>query len=438
LFKFGGLFNTGAAVAITVTICQATGLAGFYFFFKKVGFTPFISAISLIFIICQQAFVVPYVFYNGGEILLFAFEGWFLYGCVAQKRTGLTLVLFVLFSGWAGFLCKSSFLWIYVAGLCCLWLRLSSNSKDYINRIKAALWLAIPGAISLAGIYTFFLSKGETPASVSHGLKLTLQTFGFPIASPMLSGFSVDDMLHGLFFHTGKPVLDSAWSISFLIVLAALSLLLIISIVRCVPNKNYRLFILVFYVAAILFFGLTYLRQLTISYEARHFRIVGVLIVPGVIYLISQLKIGHQLFFGLICLGIGFTSFRYLIKGYQYNIAVTAKGLSGLSQPNIDQASLNYIMKLDRESTNAVFVFISDDIGLEVMYNRTITLQPIGDDLKIDADEYRYEGHAGPLYIVLPESYAGPKERMIIQSFPGYKGFNQLMLSDRYVLYFAK
>jgi hypothetical protein len=215
-------------------------------------------------------------------------------------------------------------------------------------------------------------------------------------------------------------------------------LLLIISIVRYVPNKNYRLFILVFYVAAILFFGLTYLRQLTISYEARHFRIVGVLIVPGVIYLISQLKIGYQLFFGLICLGIGFTSFRYLIKGYQYNKAVTAKGISGLSQPNIDQPSLNYIMKLDRESANAVFVFISDDIGLEIMRNRIITLQPIGADLKIDADDYQYEGHAGPLYIVLPESYAGPKERMILQSFPGYKGFTQLMLSGKYVLYSAK
>jgi hypothetical protein len=95
-------------------------------------------------------------------------------------------------------------------------------------------------------------------------------------------------------------------------------------------------------------------------------------------------------------------------------------------------------MKLDRENRNAVFVFISDDTGLEIMHNRIITLQPIGADLKIDADDYRYEGHAGPLYIVLPESYAGPKERMIIQSFPGYKGFSQSMLSSKYVLYSAK
>jgi hypothetical protein len=438
LFKFGGLLNTGEAVAITVTLCQVIGVAGFYFFFKKIGFTPFISIISLIFIICQQAFVVPYVFYNGGEILLFAFVGWFLYGCAALKKPGLILVLFVLFSGWVGFFCKSSFLWIYAAGLCCLWLRLSSNSPGIVHRVKASLWVAIPGAISLAGIYFSFLSKGETPASVSYGFKLTLQTFGFPIASPVLSSFSVDDMLHGLFFHTGKPVFDPAWSICILVALAVLSLLLIISITRYVPNNNYRLFILVFYVAAILFFGLTYLRQLTISYEARHFRILGILIMPGTFYLVNQLKIRYQLFFALICMGIGVASFSYLVKGYQYNKTLTAKGITGLSQPNIDQPALNYIMKLDRENRNAIFVFISDDIGLEVMHNRTITLQPIGADLKIDADDYRYEGHAGPLYIVLPESYAGPKERMIIQSFPGYKGFNQSMLSGKYVLYSAK
>jgi hypothetical protein len=438
LFKFGGLFNTGEAIAITITICQVIGLAGFYFFFKKIGSTALISAVSLIFIICQQAFVVPYVFYNGGEILLFAFEGWFLYGCATLKKPGLTLVAFVLFSGWIGFFCKSSFLWIYAAGLCCLWLRLSSNSQGIISRIKAALWPAVPGAISLAGIYIFFLSRGETPASVSHGLKLTLQTFGFPLASPILSGFSVDDMLHGLIYHTGKPLFDPTWSIGIVVLLAVLSLLLIISITRYVPNNNYRLFILVFYAAAILFFGLTYLRQLTISYEARHFRILGILIVPGIFYLVSRLKGAYQIFFALFFIVIGATSFRYLVKGYQYNKTATAKGVSGIAQPNIDQPSLNYIMKLDRENRNAIFVFISDDIGLEITHNRIITLQPIGANLKIDADDYRYEGHAGPLYIVLPESYAGPKERMIIQSFPGYKGFNQSMLSGKYVLYSAK
>ncbi|MDP9049057.1 MAG: hypothetical protein M3N14_13055 [Bacteroidota bacterium] len=437
-FSFGGQLNLSGAVAITITICQLAGLAGFYSFFKKTGFSPFISAVSLIFIICQQAFVVPYIFYNGGEILLFAFEGWFLYGCAALKRPGITIILFVLLSGWIGFFCKSSFLWIYAAGLFCLWLRLSSNGQGNVNRIKMALWLVIPAAVSLAAIYFFFLSQGESPASVSQGFKLTIQTFGFPIASPILSGFSIDDMAHGLFFHTGNPVFDPAWSMVILLLSIVLSLLLIISILRKVRNHNYRLFIVVFYVTAILFFGLTYLRQLTISYEARHFRIIGILIVPGIFYVLSQLKAVYTALFILICTPIVVIGFRYVIKGYHVNKTMTAKGVTGLSQPNIDQQSLNTIMKLDRGNRSAIFVFVSDDIGLEIMHNRIITLPPVGADLKIDADDYLYEGHAGPLYIVLPESYNGPREKMIMKSFPGYKGFNLSMLSDKYVLYSAK
>jgi hypothetical protein len=95
-------------------------------------------------------------------------------------------------------------------------------------------------------------------------------------------------------------------------------------------------------------------------------------------------------------------------------------------------------MKLDKGNSNATFVFISNDIGLEVLHNRIITLQPIGDDLKIDTDDYTYDGFAGPLYIVLPESYNGPREKMIMKSFPGYTGFYLSMLSDNYVLYEAK
>jgi len=433
-FKLVASLNIGQAIAIATLIAQLSGLTGFYCFFKKIGFNPLIAALSLVFIICQQAFVVPYVFYNGGEVLLFAFEGWFLYGCIALEKIDLKLILFILFSGWIGFFFKSSFIWIYVAGLCCLWIRLSSGTGKWV---KNALLLGSPTAISLLAIYVFFLSKGTSPASASNGIKLTIQTFGFPLASPILSGFSIDDMLNGLIYHTGKVVFNPGWSIIILLVLALLSLFLIFSITRIVQNNKYKLFIIVFYAAAILFFGFSYLKQLNISFEARHFRILGLLIVPGIISLVMGFKPVYKLVFVLFFAGIAYTSFSYLIKGYEIN-NVNAIGVSGIAQPNIDQQSLNYIMKLDRENNNATFVFISDDIGLEILHNRIITLQPIGDNLKIDTDDYTYDGFAGPLYIVLPQSYNGPKEKMIMKSFPGYTGFNISMLSPNYVLYAAK
>ena len=51
-FKLITGLNTGKAIAITVTIAQLLGITGFYYFFKKIGFTPVVSAISIVFIIC--------------------------------------------------------------------------------------------------------------------------------------------------------------------------------------------------------------------------------------------------------------------------------------------------------------------------------------------------------------------------------------------------
>ncbi|MDB5151925.1 MAG: hypothetical protein JWR54_676, partial [Mucilaginibacter sp.] len=193
-FKLLFGINTGRASAVTITLCQLLGVAGFYSFFKKIGFTAFISAISVLFIACQQFFVVPYVFYNGGEILTFAFTGWFLYGCTALKTADWKLVLFVLFAGWIGFICKSSVMWVYVGGLLFLWLRLSLPQKKLLDWIKNSIWIAIPAIIAISTIYVFYLSKGQNPASATGHLKLDWKTFSFPIASPLLAGFSVDDL----------------------------------------------------------------------------------------------------------------------------------------------------------------------------------------------------------------------------------------------------
>jgi hypothetical protein len=429
--------NMGRSIAITIALAELLGLAGLYAFFKKIGFTSQISTLSLLFIVCQQAFMVPFVYYNGGEVLLFAFEGWFLYGCVSITKTDFKLLLFVLLSGWVGFFLKSSFLWVYAAGLVCLWIRLSSTRIGTLEWIKKAVWLAIPAVISFAVIYFGFISKGLTPTSTSNGIKITAETFSFPLASPIMSGFSVDDLVHGLIFHTGKAMFNPGVSVAVLLLFALLSLLLVFAIIKYVPNNNYKLFIGVFYGTALLFFGAIYLRRVSISYEARHFRIIGLLIVPGVVYLAGQFKGIFRIAFGLIFVSIAFVSFNYVIKGYQLN-NLAAKGSTGIAQPNVDQAALNAVLKLDKENSNALFVFISNDTGLEILHNRIITLPAIGDDLKISTDDFKYDGFAGPLYIVLPESYNGPKEKLIMKSFPQYAGWNISMLGPNYVLYEAR
>ena len=436
-FKLLLSVNSGQASALTVLLCQLLGLSGFYSFFKKIGFTPFIAALSLLFIACQQFFIVPYVFYNGGEILSFAFTGWFLYGCTAFQKSSWQLVLFILFSGLIGFFCKSSTMWVYAAGLLFVWIRLSSVNRTLINWFKNGLWIAVPAIVAISAIYIFFLSKGQNPTSASAGLKLAWKAFAFPLASPLLSGFSVDDICHGLILHTGKAIFNDWQAIIVLVLLAILSLLLVRSILQKVPDQSYHLMVIIFYTTSIIFFSYVYLMQKAISYEARHFRVIGLLIIPGSIYLFKQIKNPYRYFFCLIWAGIAFSSIFYLVKGYRYNKNKSARGVSGIAQQAIDQTALNKIIALDRQVRNATFVFVDKGLGLEIKNNRILCLEPIGNDLKIDFDDYEHDGHAGPLYIILPDSYAGPKEKFILKSFPDYKDWYGDKLSDDYVLYKA-
>ena len=437
-YTFISLFklNIGQANALAITLSQLIGLAGFFSLFRKLGFTPIIAAVSVAFMACQQFFTLPYLFYNGGEILAFAFSGWFLYGCTALTRTGWQLLLFSLTSGLIAFFCKSALMWLYFAGLCYLWIRISIT-KPLGKWLVNGIWIAIPATLSLAIIYFTFLSKGQNPASESLGFNFSWSAITFPLASPLLSGFSVDDLFNGLIFHNDKPVLNPYWSLIALIMLAAISVLIILIIIRYIANNTYRLLVVILYCTSTLFFGYLFLKQMNVSMEARHLRIIGLVIIPGVIHLVSSLRLPYRFFFGLLWLFIAFTSFKVLFHGIRYDAVSGVRGPSGIAQQAIDQPSLNYILALDKQYKDAIFVFISNDTGLEILHNRVVNLDPIGPEVKIDYDDYVHYGYAGPIFILLPTSYTGPKASIILKSFPGYKGFKLIDLTADYVLYQA-
>lgn len=432
--------NTGHATALAILLFEISGIFGFYCFFKKIGFTSLVAALSIVFIVCQQAFVLPFAFYNGGEVLLFGFEGWFLYGCAAVGKPGLKMLFFVFFSGWLGFFFKSSFVWIYAAGLMCMWLRLSAiGAKLNVQKLlKNAAWIGVPALVALTCIYVFFLSKGTNPAAASSGLNISWLNFGFPIGSPVLSGFSVDDLAHGLLYHPVGSLLSPAYALIVLALSALISLALIGTIMRYVRKNNYKLFLLVFYTIGILFFSMAFMRQASISYESRHFRVIGLLIVPGVVYLFSKFRPVFQGLLVLICIAIAVTNYAFFIKCYHFNATVAARGNSGMAQEYIDQTSLNYIMQLDKQNNHAVFAFISSDIGLEIKHNRVITLDIPPSVATVNYDDYAYDEHAGPLYMVLPAGYNAAIDTMFTKFFPGYSNFTSKKLSKDYVLFSAK
>jgi hypothetical protein len=157
------------------------------------------------------------------------------------------------------------------------------------------------------------------------------------------------------------------------------------------------------------------------------------------IYLISKIKPVYQITFGMLCAALAFTNYAFFVKAYAFNKNVSARGISGMAQEFIDQPSLNYIMNLDKQNKQAIFVFVSADLPLEITNNRVINIDPPPPTgAAIDMDDYTYAGHAGPLYMLLPIKYAGAQAAMFMKFFPDYKGFTQQKLSAGYILYSAK
>nr|WP_067063059.1 hypothetical protein [Mucilaginibacter sp. L294] len=425
----------GQASSVTTIICQFLGLAGLYCFFTKAGFNKTVSAASIVIIALQQAFFTPYIFYNGGEVLVFAFIGWFWYGCMVFEKPGIPVLLFVLLSGWVGFFTKSSFIWMYAAGLFFMWIQFSRHTTAIKNWLINGFWLGIPAVISVAVIYITYLSKGVNPSSASAGLDLNWKVLAFPLASPLLAGLSFDDMANGLILHNDDVIFSPVQSMIIIVLLALLSILLIYAICKRLPGNRYSIILVVFYIVSILFFGQAFLRKLDISYESRHFRVIGLLFTPGLVYLVSRYKKVYRYAFGALVLFVAFFSLRFYILSYMALKNETARGSSGIAQQFIDQKSLDYLQVLDNKSKNALFVLFSPDLGLEIQHNRIITLEPITDDI-ITAD-YVFKGHAGPVYILMPREYVGTKANFILNSFRGYKDFSLKELSDNYVLYSA-
>jgi len=323
---------------------------------------------------------------------------------------------------------------MYAAGLACVWINISKNKKLQQWLLNGVL-LAIPAIAALAIIYIGYLSKGTNPSNAGAGWLVKPETFSFPLAAPLLSGLSVDEMVNGLIYHPDVPLISRGLSLAIIFILAIGSLLLLKSIIRKIPHKSYALAFGMFYLAGTLFLSYLYLEQATVTFEGRHFRIIGILTIPGIVYLLHQTKAAKSILYVLFA---GFTiwSAVYFVHGYIVNYQAP-HGASGLAQQAYDKPTLDAIATLDAHHNDAIFVINSPDLGVEILHNRVITLD-IGDMDAEDFTELTNAGKTGTIYMLMPENYVkNGVAAKIAKSFTGYHQFSIKQLSNDFYLYSA-
>lgn len=441
-FKLLFQLNTAHAVTVTLIVCNILGVTGFYKLFTRLGFSKWVSAITVAFVACQLFYINSFVYFLGGEPLLFAFLGWFLYGCFGVKAINWQALLFVFLGGLIGFFAKSSVLWMFAAAVGCIWINVGINEttntgKTWYNKATLWIWLknglllAIPFVAALAVIYMGYLSKGDNPTSDTGPLLVLPETFGYPLAAPILSGFSVDELVDGLIYHPEAAKVSYPVAIGMIVLFALACIAFVAFIGKLSPNKKYPVVLILFYVLGTAFFSYMYIRQATISYEGRHFRMIAMIFMPGFVRLLMKSRVTRIAFFA-VWIGYAYLGFNSFRTQYVAN-RETAKGRqTGFVQQVYDQATVDEVEKLDSLHHNdAIFVFNGPDIAMEVKNNRTIV---VDDDMNETVfANLKYRGKAGTIYIVTPTRYIkNGKLAVLTKSFADYHHFTYCQITAEY------
>ncbi len=426
----------GWGMVLTSIIFTFSGVVGCYFLFSKLQFNRLTTLLSVLVLCCQVQTLLPFSVYNGGEVLIFGVAPWFWYCCIDFKPKVPRLLLLVLLS-WIGFVAKSSFLLVTVCGFLFIflgWIRKRNTFKELATNTTG---LFIAGLFIIVPIYFLFLQKGDNPSSAAEGFSFSWLNLFYPASIPLLTAFSADEVFNTFarpHYLENLPATDAIfYGMGFLLIIFVLSRIYF----NRIGSVAYRWLLFTTYIFFTVFFVLQYCRHAAISMEGRHFHILGLLFLPGVVQLVRQVKItvlkkALQLVLLLLCL-FGWTNyfFRWRSKSKQ-----TPSTITHVVQDLLDAKTLSKIHQLDMQfPQQALFVLISPEIAMEIEHNRTLVL-PFN-TMTPKTENPSYDGRVKKLFLIVPANIAANRTtvQLIKACFTDYKIFSEEKIGKAFVLF---
>jgi hypothetical protein len=274
----------GVAMSLTALIATVIGVLGWVHVARRFDVSCFVLFL-FVFGLATFRYTLPFTFFIGGEVVLFAVSPWALSALqwAVKKRPAVSFAIsalsFALF-----FFAKLSGLFIFaaiVAGI---------SFVEVVNRrrLSPALLAIWAGAAVAAFSFLFlWLARGATPVTATKDTFMWPEIL-FPMAAAAFSGFSAPNCLEDLYIliwrlitHSPIPDLSAPTVMGYAsYVLGPLGLLLMGWVWFRLRNTRYQpmaasLFpIVAFYVAG---YVVMYFHSNTVPFEERYFYFVGIL-----------------------------------------------------------------------------------------------------------------------------------------------------------------
>lgn len=424
-------FNLGSSLIATNILASFAGLAGWYVFYVSVGFSRRMASVACLFMVIAEWFGAYLGVYVGGEALLFAAAPWIALLFWRLRALPAWSILPIV-----GALALLTFLKLsgVIFGLSLLAACALSAKREIRPLLRSCTVAAISGAIFAALFLTFWLSKGGTAAeSVGNSeTGIALISVSQPIVGPLAGLLSTTKFLGQWLLCPCRPGLPPPWllvnlALPFALVLYALTYRRLRKDPKIAAYAEFTGIALLMFT---LVFMVLYLRGANIFPDDRHFKLMGLMLLPGIFRAAMLLK--SRLIYavlGLVCMAeLSYATYNFYARARQNTtFAVSPRGFR---DDRASQHTIDTMQARIAATSGAVLYVYSPVLGLEFPLARKIV--PIGgeDEPMADLAGRQYRGRVMALYVLLPRAMAvDGRAAAILRSFRDYRS-NEWKTSD--------
>jgi len=422
--------DLGCSMAITTVLAWVIGLAGWYALLQGLGFSSRIRAVSLA-VIATQPYVLGWaMFYHGGELLQWACFPWFaalaLHGRAYRWRDVVALAPALV----VGLCTKSSFLIVGAGALAAtLVIGLVEDGERFGWRALGRV--ARSGVVVVAGVAALYVyvSAGRSPAGrgVWQLASVAPRELLFAAAAPLNSLLD----LWKLYIPEAEATEWVIGNVSRgLLLVVLIEALLIAGIVRFAPvGRRYSIFLVVVFGVVTSAFALAYSLDLLISFHARHARIAGLLLVPGLAAWVDALepralRVGVAGAAALVCVGMTAWGLAALAR----DPLARPVGRAGFSHIYADQAAIDAIDEIDARlgEGNDLIAVPWPQLGLEVENARVFDMRSAIEPVET-FQHALYFGRVDNLVVIAPAPTGDPAfAEMLARAFRDHRDWRRI------------
>ena len=422
LLTLAGL-SLGRAICVIGVVGNILGLAGYWRLWRTWGVSPRLAAAAGIVSVLVRPFGAIFGMANVSDELMFAAVPWIAllaWHWRALRFWQCAMLMIVLALG-VGL--KLSFLTTalaMLAGICAHAVWPSSGEERGRLAMLAAKALAIFLAVKFIWDWGY-LQRG-TSIQPTHTLEFNnVASVTLPWGGPLLSALGGENLLGRIFLFPAHPLLADAASLWPFFILAGMATgVLVVWMWRRFTPQAYVIQVIAWLAVYGAVFSWLYATGASVSLEERHFRAAGLLLLPGLLGWIANLRAwGWRLvFFGLLgvfCL-YGGTSF---VTNARLRARLNAVGRLGFSHIDLTPEALIELHRIDDEKGPHTLFYVSrPEIALEIVHGRVMCM-PVDSWSPEFIKKIVFAGRPERLVIVLPKACREDgKDALVCGEFP--------------------